>query len=146
MVPQAGPDADAAEVIGCGYRLAMPEKVLVGTDGSATAAQAVDRAVDVAKTAGALLTILSVGPLEIARQIVEREAVRHAGSGVKIDTAVVAGEPTAALVEAARVGGYDLLVIGNRGMTGIARVLRLGSVPNKVMHRLPCNLLVVKTT
>jgi nucleotide-binding universal stress UspA family protein len=49
-------------------------------------------------------------------------------------------------VEAARDGGYDLLVVGNRGMTGIARVLRLGAVPNKVMHRLPCNLLVVKTT
>ena len=53
-----------------------------------------------AKAAGALLTILSVGPPEIARQIVEREAVRHAGSGVTIETAVVAGEPTAAIVEA----------------------------------------------
>jgi nucleotide-binding universal stress UspA family protein len=124
----------------------MPKKVLVGTDGSATAAKAVDRAVDVAKASGARLTILSVGPPEIATQIVEREAVRHAGSGVTLETAVIAGEPTAAIVEAARAGGYDLLVIGNRGMTGIARVLRLGSVPNKVMHRLPCNLLVVKTT
>jgi nucleotide-binding universal stress UspA family protein len=100
----------------------------------------------VAKASGARLTILSVGPPEIATQIVEREAVRHAGSGVTLETAVIAGEPTAAIVEAARAGGYDLLVIGNRGMTGIARVLRLGSVPNKVMHRLPCNLLVVKTT
>jgi nucleotide-binding universal stress UspA family protein len=50
------------------------------------------------------------------------------------------------LVEFARRGGFDLLVTGNRGMTGIARVVRLGSVPTKVMHRLPCNLLVVKTT
>jgi nucleotide-binding universal stress UspA family protein len=129
-----------------GYGLAMPKKVLVGTDGSATAAKAVDRAVDVAQAAGASLTILSVGPPELATQIVEREAARHASSGVMIDTAVVAGEPTAALVEAAQGSGYDLLVMGNRGMTGMARVLRLGSVPNKVMHRLPCNLLVVKTT
>lgn len=124
----------------------MPTRVLVGTDGSATAARAVDRAVDVAKAAGAQLTILSVGPPDLATQIVEREAGRHAGSGVAIDTAVATGEPTAALAEAARGGGYDLLVVGNRGMTGISRVLRLGSVPNKVMHHLPCNLLVVKTT
>jgi nucleotide-binding universal stress UspA family protein len=124
----------------------MPTKVLVGTDGSATAAKAVDRAVDVAKAAGAPLTILSVGPQDLAMQIVERETARHADSGVTIEKAVVAGEPTAALVEAARGGGYDLLVVGNRGMTGISRVIRLGSVPNKVMHRLPCNLLVVKTT
>jgi hypothetical protein len=31
-------------------------------------------------------------------------------------------------------------------MTGAARILQLGALPNKVMHRLPCNLLVVKTT
>jgi nucleotide-binding universal stress UspA family protein len=124
----------------------MPKKVLVGTDGSATAAKAVDRAVDVAKAAGAPLTILSVGPPDIATQIVEREAARHAAAAITIETAVVAGEPTAAILEVAAGGGYDLLVMGNRGMTGISRVLRLGSVPNKVMHRLPCNLLVVKTT
>jgi nucleotide-binding universal stress UspA family protein len=124
----------------------MPRKVLVGTDGSPTAAKAVDRAVDVARAAGAPVTILSVGPAEIAGRITEREAARHANSGVPIETAAVDGDPTAALVEAARDGGYDLLVVGNRGMTGIARVLRLGAVPNKVMHRLPCNLLVVKTT
>lgn len=124
----------------------MPKRILVGTDGSVTAARAVDRAVDMAKAAGAPLTILSAGPPDLATQIVEREAARHATSGVTIETAVVAGEPTAALIETARDGGYDLLVTGNRGMTGVARVLRLGSVPNKVMHRLPCNLLVVKTS
>jgi nucleotide-binding universal stress UspA family protein len=124
----------------------MPNKVLVGTDGSPTAAKAVDRAVDVAKAARAPLTILSAGPAEIAKRITEREAARHAASGVAIETAAVDGDPTTALVETARAGGYDLLVVGNRGMTGIARVLRLGAVPNKVMHRLPCNLLVVKTS
>ncbi len=124
----------------------MPTKVLVGTDGSDTAALAVDRAVEVAKAAGAPLTILSVGPPEVATTVVERESARHAHSGVAIATEVLSGEPTAALVEFARRGGFDLLVTGNRGMTGIDRVFRLGSVPSKVMHRLPCNLLVVKTT
>jgi nucleotide-binding universal stress UspA family protein len=77
---------------------------------------------------------------------VSAEAARHADAGVAIDTKVVDGEPVSSLIDAARDGGYDLLVMGNRGMTGVARFLRLGSVPNKVSHHLPCSLLIVKTT
>jgi nucleotide-binding universal stress UspA family protein len=121
-------------------------KVLVGTDGSKTAAKAVDRAVDVAKASGASLTIFTAAARAKGEQVVSAEAARHAGSGVAIDTQVVDGEPVGALIDAARTGGYDLLVIGNRGMTGVTRFLRLGSVPNKVSHHLPCSLLIVKTT
>jgi nucleotide-binding universal stress UspA family protein len=123
----------------------MYTKVLVGTDGSRTAAKAVDRAVEVAKAGGAALTVLSAGRPEKAGEVVEAEAARHAGSGVAIDTRVVDDDPVAALVHAA-ADGYDLLVVGNRGMTGVTRFLRLGSVPNKVTHQLPCSLLIVKTT
>ena len=49
-------------------------------------------------------------------------------------------------MKAASSGAYDLLVTGNRGMTGVTRFLRLGSVPNKITHQLPCSLLIVKTT
>jgi maltose/moltooligosaccharide transporter len=121
-------------------------KVLVGTDGSPTAARAVDRAVEVARSAGASLTILSAGRPDKAADVVAGEAGRHAGAGVEIDTQVVDDDAVAALVGAAASGGYDLLVVGNRGMTGVTRFLRLGSVPNKVTHRLPCSLLIVKTT
>jgi nucleotide-binding universal stress UspA family protein len=125
---------------------ARPGKILVGTDGSETAARAVDRAVLLAKTAGAPLTIAAAGPSEQAQSVLQREAARHEASGVAIRTQVLRGEPASALVEEARAGNYDLLVTGNRGMTGLGRYLRLGSVPSKVMHGLPCNLLVVKTT
>jgi nucleotide-binding universal stress UspA family protein len=121
------------------------ERILVGTDGSATAARAVDRAVEVARSAGAALTILSAGRPDRAAAVVAAEAERHASSGVAIDTRAVDDDAVAALVEVAR-DGYDLLVVGNRGMTGVTRFLRLGSVPNKVTHQLPCSLLVVKTT
>jgi len=121
-------------------------KILVGTDGSKTAAKAVDRAVDVARTSGASLTIFSAAKPEKGEQVVAAEAQRHAQSGVDIDTTVVDGEPVGSLIDAARNGGYDLLVMGNRGMTGVTRFLRLGSVPNKVSHHLPCSLLIVKTT
>ena len=56
------------------------------------------------------------------------------------------GDAVEALVDAASSGAYDLLVTGNRGMTGVTRFLRLGSVPNKITHQLPCSLLIVKTT
>src|SRR5437899_12706618 len=124
----------------------MYKKILVGTDGSKTAAKAVERAVDVAKASGATLTIFSAARPEKGAQVVAAEADRHAAAGVRIDTKVVDGEPVAALIDTAREGGYDLVVMGNRGMTGVSRFLRLGSVPNKVSHHLPCSLLIVKTT
>ena len=124
----------------------MYKKILVGTDGSKTAAKAVDRAVDVARASRAALTIFSAARAEKGEQVVAAEAQRHSSSGVAIDTQVVDGEPVASLIDAARAGGYDLLVMGNRGMTGVTRFLRLGSVPNKVSHHLPCSLLIVKTT
>lgn len=124
----------------------MYEKILVGTDGSPTAAKAVDRAVAFAQSAGASLTILSAGRAEKGQEVVEAEAARHASSGVAIDTKVVQGDAVEELVKAASSGAYDLLVTGNRGMTGVTRFLRLGSVPNKITHQLPCSLLIVKTT
>lgn len=124
----------------------MYERILVGTDGSKTAAKAVDRAVEVAKTAGASLMIFSAARPDRGVPIVAAEAQRHKGSGVAIDTKVVDTEPVAGLIDEAREGGYDLLVMGNKGMTGLSRFFHLGSVPNKVSHHLPCSLLIVKTT
>lgn len=124
----------------------MYKKILVGTDGSSTAARAVERAVDVAKASGASLTILSAGGSDKAGAVVAKEAGRFADSGVAIATKVIESEAVGALVGEARTGDYDLLVMGNRGMTGVTRFLRLGSVPNKVSHQLPCSMLIVKTT
>jgi nucleotide-binding universal stress UspA family protein len=119
-------------------------KILVGSDGSTTASKAVDRAVDMAESLGASLTIVAAGRREWAERVVAAEAERHQAAEVAIDTKVVEGEPAAALVVAA--AGYDLLVTGNRGMTGISRFFSLGSVPNRLSHHLPCSLLIVKTT
>ncbi len=44
-----------------------------------------------------------------------------------------------------RSSASDLIVVGNRGMTGAKRFL-LGSVPNKVSHHAPCSVLIVRTT
>lgn len=124
----------------------MFERILVGTDGSKTAARAVDRAVQLAASTGASLTILTAARPERGAKVVEAEAARHADAGVTIATRVVDQDAVAALIEEARDGAFDLLVMGNKGMTGVTRFFHLGSVPNKVSHHLPCSLLVVKTT
>ena len=122
----------------------MYERILVGTDGSKTASRAVARAVEVAKATGAQLTIMTVGGGARADKIVEDAAGAHRGSGVAITTKVLSGDPADTLVAEAETG-YDLLVVGNKGMTGAGRFL-LGSVPNKISHHAPCALLIVRTT
>ena len=54
------------------------------------------------------------------------------------------GDPAEALISVAEAVDADLVVVGNRGMTGMTRFV-LGSVPNKVSHHCPCSLLIVNT-
>lgn len=124
----------------------MYQRILVGTDGSKTAAKAVDRAVEVAGTTGASLTILTAARPERGTAVVEAEAARHADAGVTIDTKVVDKDPVRAIIEEASAGAFDLVVVGNKGMRGVGRFFHIGSVPNKVSHHLPCSLLIVRTT
>jgi nucleotide-binding universal stress UspA family protein len=121
-------------------------KVLVGTDGSATATKAVARAVEVAAAHDSSHTIFTAGRKDRGQKVVDDEAAKHSGSGVKIDTKVVDTDPVSGLLGEATEGKYDLLVMGNKGMTGVTRFFKLGNVPNKVTHNLPCSLLIVKTT
>ena len=124
----------------------MYQRILVGTDGSDTAAKAVARAVDLAATTGATLTIMTAGRGEKGQAVVDAAAADHADSGVEIDTLVVDAEPVSALIDAAKAEGYDLVVVGNKGMTGPTRFFRVGAVPNKLSHHLPSSMLIVRTT
>ena len=53
------------------------------------------------------------------------------------------GDPATAIVERAASGGYDLLVLGTHGRTGLSHVL-MGSVAEKVVRRAPCPVLTVR--
>jgi nucleotide-binding universal stress UspA family protein len=121
------------------------KRILVGTDGSATAALAVDRAVEMAAATKTPLTVLCVDKPDRGQEIAEAEAARHADAGVEITPLSQPGDAASVLVEVAEKGDYDLLVVGNRGMTGATRFF-LGSVPNKVSHHVPISLLIVRTT
>ena len=122
----------------------MYERILVGTDGSPTAAKAVDRAAALAAALGARLTIVSVGSPEHTDKVVASEKERIAAAhGLDVDTKTEVGDPSGVLIDLS--SSYDLLVVGNKGMTGAGRFF-LGSVPNKVSHHTPCSLLIVHTT
>ena len=124
----------------------MFRKILVGTDGSKTAGKAVERAVSLAASTGATLTIMTAGDDEKGEAVESAEAARHTDSGVTIETRVVRGDPATVLTEVAEADGFDLLVVGNKGMTGARRFFTIGSVPNKVTHHLPVSVLIVRTT
>lgn len=123
----------------------MYRRILVATDGSATATRAVDRAVELAVATGAALTVLVAGSDADARAVVDGELARLAGTGLDVDGVVEERDPAAAILDVARRGGHDLVVVGNVGMTGDRASYTLGSVPNKVSHALACSLLIVRT-
>ena len=78
-----------------------------------------------------------------AGHYVDRAQRRLARLGVESETHVWPGEPAEALVRIANEQDAQLIVVGNRGMTGARRML--GSVPNSVSHHAPCDVLIVET-
>ena len=143
--------------------------IVVGTDGSDTAREAVRQAVELAARVGARLQIVSAyEPVTGARLREEaeqvppdlqwlvnprenvdatlREAAQAARSGgVEAMTYARQGDPADAILDVAAEQGADLIVVGNKGMTGARRFL-LGSVPNRVSHHAPCSVLIIRTT
>src|SRR5688572_10525483 len=110
------------------YRL-----VLVGTDGSETAGRAVARAAEVAEACDASLIIAFVGDPETGRGVLDSAMATLAGMVPPPQTRLLVGDPADALLGLAKAEHVDLVVVGNKGMTGAQRFL-LGSVPNKVSH------------
>ena len=78
-------------------------------------------------------------------EVCEHAATNARRVGVKVELHAVPGDAADVLVDVATQVGADLVVVGNRGMSGARRFV-LGSVPNKVSHHCPCSLLVVDTT
>lgn len=143
----------------------MYRSIVVGTDGSDSAKRAVAHATALAKALAAKIHLVSAfEPLRGARVVGAPEGaakvwdikpdaavqsvIEEAGSvarmsGVEVALHTVSGDPADALIEVAERENADLIVVGNRGMHGMTRVL--GSVPNKVSHRAGCSVLIVYT-
>lgn len=146
------------------------DSIVVGTDGSATATSAVRHAIDLARELGAQLQIVSayepvsdqrlhnerievpndlqwtINPREDVLAVLETAQREAEQAGVtQVETFARQGDAADAIIDVAEEQRSDLIVIGNRGMTGAKRFL-LGSVPNKISHHAPCSVLIVRTT
>jgi nucleotide-binding universal stress UspA family protein len=144
----------------------MFKSIVVGTNGTATADIAVNRAVELAKLTGATLHVVSayepapahVGgsrpPAEAAEwaisphfkvdAVLDRATDIAKGGGIEIEVHGPKGDAASAILSVAEEAKADLIVLGSKGMQGARRVL--GSVPNKVSHRAPCDVMIVQTT
>ena len=147
----------------------MFDRIVVGTDGSETAAEAVRTAVELAKMAKAKLEIVSayepvpqsrlreegegisgdvshmLNPREDVSVVLDRAASEAKKSKVDVVTHPREGDPADAILDVAEENRADLIIVGNKGMTGARRFL-LGSVPNKISHHSPCDVWIVHTT
>ena len=64
--------------------------------------------------------------------------------GVTAETAVITGRPAHAIVEHAKEGGFDLIVMGTHGRTGLSHIV-MGRVAERVVRNAPCPVLTVHT-
>jgi nucleotide-binding universal stress UspA family protein len=147
----------------------MFQTIVVGTDGSETAGEAVREAIELAKVVGASIELVSayepvsnqrlreearqapedlqwmVNPREDVEATLREASERIEEAGVTVTTYPREGDPADAILDVAEERGADLIVVGNKGMTGAKRFL-LGSVPNRVSHHAPCSVLIIRTT
>ena len=147
----------------------MFSSIVVGTDGSETAGKAVLQATELARQVGASVSLVSayepvsnqrlreekrevpkdmewmVNPREDVEATLKGAAEQVEGAGVQVDTFAREGDAADAILDVAEENDADLVLVGNKGMTGARRFL-LGSVPNKISHHAPCDVWIVKTT
>jgi nucleotide-binding universal stress UspA family protein len=147
----------------------MFDRIVVGTDGSDTATEAVKTAIELARLSKAKLEIVSayepipqdrlkqevegipgdiaqvVNPREDVQLVLDRAAAEAKKAKVDVVTHPREGDPADAILDVAEENDADLVLVGNKGMTGARRFL-LGSVPNKISHHSPCDVWIVKTT
>ena len=147
----------------------MFQSIVVGTDGSETAGEAVREAIELARAVGGSIELVSafepvpnqrlreesrqvpgdlqwmVNPRADVEATLRDAAERVKDAGVSVNTYAREGDPADAILDVAEERGADLIVVGNKGMTGAKRFL-LGSVPNKVSHHAPCSVMIIRTT
>ena len=138
----------------------MFQKVVVGADASDTAAEAVRQAIELVKLSGGELHIVSayrpqhlstagqeeqsLATGDLAESVLADHVSRARAAGVTAQRHARAGAAAEAICDLAEEIGADLIIVGNKGMTGVRRVL--GSVPNSVAHHAPCSVLIAQTT
>lgn len=142
----------------------MFEKILLATDGSEDSLKAARYALELAQKNGATVEIIHVQkmipvygrekefdqsytlPEEVlayGKEIVTRTGKIFDDQGIPYETKIVAGDPPAVICGEAETRGVQMIIIGTRGKSGVARWL-MGSVSSKVVAYAHCTVLVVR--
>jgi len=145
----------------------MYKKVLVPLDGSVPSYDAAKQAIAIASALGAQVTFLHVLPTlgayinlprlyaaesynnlleEFNKQgedILDKAMKEIDAQGVTVDKKIESGDPAMKILEVAREEQYDLIVIGNRGLSGAKEIL-MGSVSSKVADHAHCPVLITR--
>jgi nucleotide-binding universal stress UspA family protein len=136
----------------------MSDVVVVGVDGSESAKKAAEAARDLAASLGASLHVVTAFETESAETFgvgsdkvrisnadaAEMVANSLSNSGqVPITHSAARGKPADALIKEAIRLDAKVIVVGNRRMRGIGRLL--GSVANSVAHNAPCDVYIANT-
>jgi nucleotide-binding universal stress UspA family protein/nitrite reductase/ring-hydroxylating ferredoxin subunit len=119
-------------------------RLLVGTDGSATAREAARKAFDLGMMLGIGVTVVFVAGDRLLGAIALEDAKKGKPRGLGVETRLVEGDPADQIRALAEREELDLIVVGNKGLAGARRVL-LGSVPSAVASRAPTDVLIAKT-
>jgi nucleotide-binding universal stress UspA family protein len=137
------------------------KKILIATDGSQPANEALEVAIDLAKETGASLHVLSVRPPRIAGRggagapILEVEelhgaehiahvaAERARAAGVEATPHAAHGDVVECIATAATAIGAELLVVGSRGLSSLSGAV-LGSVSHALVRRSPVPVTIVR--
>ena len=140
----------------------MGEAIVVGVDGSETAAMAAEAAARLAVGLGRPLHVVTayqddetvhievgsdvfmVSTLDSASGVAKAVATTLTRPGLVVTSGAGAGKPHDVLIEEAERLDAAIIVVGNRRMQGRGRLL--GSVANSVAHHAPCDVYIVKTT
>lgn len=146
---------------------------MVPIDGSKMADKAFNHALSIAKTFNAELFLLTVIPenvipsgaystwvhpsmvrrnvnevLKVARQeakdFLEEKMKTCERNGVRASYKIAEGDTASRIIESAKRKNVDLIVIGSVGLTGIKKLMMLGSVSRKVSEHAPCPILIIR--
>lgn len=137
--------------------------IIVGTDGTTGSSAAVAAAADLAVDTGAVVHLVTACTIPVVAagmdvvvmpphhevrasqaEAVEGQAESVRRRGLQVEVHVCDGSPAQVLCNVAETVGADVIVVGNRRMKGVGRVL--GAVASKVAHKAPCSVFIAKTT
>lgn len=117
--------------------------IAIASDGSVTADRAARRGYDLARLLGAEVHLIFVGP-HATGDLITKDTQDVYGPDVTDHVHIEEGHPPSQILRVAEDVGADLMVIGNKGLTG-ARGALLGSVPKAVLDGAGCDVLICRT-